>query len=106
MRYFILLGLILAGCSTVDVNQSSRITETRYTNGVVVVEREVVNKISGVGEAKQVIDKLRASQTKSGTITVGAEGVDSEATSPALMELVSSLKLLLELGKAMATTPH
>lgn len=101
-KLLLLVSVILVGCSTVDVHQSSRMTETHYTNGVVVIDRFVDSQMSGVGEAKQIIDKLQASQTKAGTISVGANGVSSEATSPALVEFIKQLQLMMELGKALA----
>jgi len=98
----LLAPIICIGCSTVDVYQTSKLTETHHTNGIIVIERSVESKVSGVGEAKQIIDKLQASQTKAGVISVGASGMSGEATSPALVELVKQLQLMMELGKAMA----
>lgn len=93
-----ILSFLLIGCTT-TIDQSSKITETHYTNGIVVIEREAISKIVAAGEAKSVADKLRVSQSAKGTMTLGAEGVDSESTSVSVVELIKTLEAL---GKAFA----
>lgn len=101
----LLLTLASAGCSTAHVKQTNEYTVTFHrADGTIerTETRKLDSDVSANGDGTASVSKLRASQSKAGTLSLGTEGADGEVTSPALSELVKSLSMLLELGKAMA----
>ena len=95
----ILLSLF-NGCSTVEYNQS--VVRSEYLTNGVIVTTTYINKASANGEGVVKVDKLRVSSTRTGGVSLGAEGAEGEVTSPALSQLIETMKAMMELGKAMA----
>jgi len=101
----LLVSATLVGCSTTHVKQTNEFTVT-YHRPDGTIERTETRKldsdVSANGDGNANVAKLKASQTKSGTLSLGTEGAEGEVTSPAVTELVKSLNMLIELGKALA----
>ena len=80
------LSLLLAGCAT--VTQTAKTESTNPTNGVVTVTT-AQSRITAWGDAKNVVDKVRASAGK--TASVGASGVNEETTTAGLQNIMQIL---------------
>lgn len=85
------LVCVFAGCASVSQTLQSRTVAEDGT----VEERTLSVRVSAVGDAKQAVEKLRASSGK--TLSVGVEGAGQETTSPALADLF--LELLRKAAK-------
>lgn len=99
------ISLTLIGCSTASVKQRNEFTTTYFRPDGTVERREtrmLDSDVSAVGDGTASVSKLKASQTKSGTLNLGTEGAEESVTSPALTELAKSLAMLIELSKALA----
>ena len=95
----LLAGLLCAGCAS--VRQTATTTTTNPTNGLVTVTK-ADSSIIAWGDAKNAVDKVRASAGK--TSSVGASGVTEETTSGAVQAMLQAiLNAAVELGKAQAT---
>lgn len=70
---------VVCGCSIAKVHQRTQTTEY-YTNGMPSSMRIVDSRTLATGDARQIIDKLKASNTKA-TLATGVEGVDSTVNS-------------------------
>lgn len=80
------LSLSLTGCASVV--QTATTTSTNPTNGVVTVT-EARSSIYATGDAKTIVDKVRASAGK--TSSVGASGVSEETTSAAPVAMLQAI---------------
>jgi hypothetical protein len=69
--------LLLSGCTT--------ITQTAETSGTNEVRRTTLT-VRSIGDAKQVVEKLQASNGK--THSLGAKGVEQETTSEIMERVV------------------
>lgn len=69
--------LLLSGCTT--------ITQTAETSGTNEVRRTTLS-VRSIGDAKQVVEKLQASNGK--THSLGAKGVEQETTSEIMERVV------------------
>jgi len=83
-------ALVGSGCSTV---QQTATTSTDGTNQV----RTTTLKVSTLGDAKQVIQSLRASNGS--THNLGAAGVEQQTTSDLMLQVI---RAAIEAGKAAA----
>jgi hypothetical protein len=105
MKTILLLTVIaLSGCSTVSVKQKALTTTTFYKpDGTIdrIEERSLANDVTANGDGTAAVTKLRANQTKSGTMGLGAEGVNDEVTSPVALQGVKDLFTLLEVLKGL-----
>lgn len=70
---------VVCGCSIAKVHQRTQTTEY-YTNGMPSSMRIVDSRTLATGDARQIIDKLKASNTKA-TLATGVEGADSTVNS-------------------------
>lgn len=90
MKTLLLLALLaLTGCASVTQTLTS---ETRDEKGV-TEKRSLTVTVRAAGDAKQALEKMRASNGK--TLSTGVEGQFQEAAAP-------DLNLLLQLLKATA----
>jgi len=93
MKPLLLLPLILLpGCASVV--QTATTTATNPTNGVVNVT-EAKSHIWAVGNARTIVDKVRASAGK--TSSVGASGVNEDVTN----NIAQNINALTDLLKAL-----
>ena len=90
MKTFLLLAL-LALCGCASVVQHATTTATNPTNGVVTVT-EAKSSIYALGNARTLVDKVRASAGK--TASVGATGINEDATNN-LAQNINALTALL-----------
>jgi ABC-type glycerol-3-phosphate transport system substrate-binding protein len=80
----------IAGCSTV---QQTATTSSDGTNQV----RTTTLRVSTLGDAKQVIQSLRASNGS--THSLGAAGIEQQTTSDLMLQVI---RTAIEAGKAAA----
>ena len=78
-------SLFFVGCSTTR-QESVRVTQE--TNGTVITER-ALTKAWVTGDAKLVVEKMRASNGK--TLSVGAEGVSQEASMTEMIKAIAAM---------------
>ncbi len=94
MKPLLLLPLILLpGCASVV--QTATTTSTNPTNGVVTVT-EARSSILAMGNARTIVDKVRASAGK--TSSVGASGVNEDVTNNIAQNINALTGLLKELS--------
>jgi hypothetical protein len=101
----LLISATLVGCSTTHVKQSNELSVDYFRPDGTLERREtrkLDSDVSAVGDGNANVSKLRGSQSKSGTLSLGTEGAEGEVTSPALAELVKSLSMLIEISKSLA----
>lgn len=91
MRYLCGLMLILmAGCASVSQTLTS---QTQHPDGTVEIRSTKCRTIA-VWDARQTVDKLRASNGK--TQSVGLTGADGEATSTNLVAGLEALAKIIQ----------
>jgi hypothetical protein len=92
-----LVGLVLGGCASANQHGTQTLsTETRYPDGRVVIQtesRELTNALLATGDARQAVDKLRASNGK--TLALGASGVQEDTSAQSLLDLLRLLGTLV-----------
>ncbi len=88
--------VLLTGCASVV--QTATTTATNPTNGVVTVT-EARSSIMAVGNARTIVDKVRASAGK--TSSVGASGVNEDVTN----NISQNINALTGLLNALRPTP-
>jgi hypothetical protein len=95
-----MVAVCVAGCAS--VTQRATTTETTMaTNGPqVIVERETTAKLRTLFDSKQSVEKLRASNGK--TQSLGATGVENEATTAGLQNMWAGLLALAQVMGPMA----
>ncbi len=94
MKPLLLLPIILlSGCASVV--QTATTTSTNPTNGVVTVT-EARSSILAMGNARTIVDKVRASAGK--TSSVGASGVSEDVTNNIAQNINALTGLLKELS--------
>ncbi len=88
--------ILLTGCASVV--QTASTTTTNPTNGLVTVT-EAKSQIMAVGNARTIVDKVRASAGK--TSSVGASGVNEDVTN----NIAQNINALTGLLNALRPTP-
>lgn len=101
MKYLLTVVVMAALlCSTVgcaSVRQTAETTETDPTSGV-VKRTHATSSIVAAGDAKNMVEKARASAGK--TASVGASGVSEETSSSGIAEMLKVLfQTAFEAGK-------
>ena len=101
----LLLAISITGCSTTDVKQTNTLSVDYFRPDGSLERRESRNinsTISASGDGNATVSKLKAAQSKSGVMSLGTEGSESEITSPVAMEGMKSLFAFFEMMKTMA----
>lgn len=100
----LLLSLSLVGCSTARVKQTNEsiITYHRADGTIEKTEaRKLDSDVSAIGDGTASVSKLSASQTKTGTLSLGTQGADTEALSPAMLMLAKTLHEAFKLAQEL-----
>lgn len=95
----LLASLLFAGCA---MNRQYATTETTSTNGVVTVTTAKAWTLA-IGDARQVIEKSRASAGK--TSSVGMEGLEQETTATNAVNLVEKIAGAVTTAAVKAAKP-
>lgn len=82
------IALMSSGCSS--IHQSASSSTTNPATGVVTTQN-TTSDISALGTAKNIVEKLSASQTKT-TQKLGAQGVDQMTSLAELLAIIKELK--------------
>lgn len=98
-------SLVLFGCSTASVKQTNEHSVDYFRPDGTLERREtrkLDSDVSAVGDGTASVSKLKASQTKSGTLSLGTEGAEESVTSPALVQGIKSFMDFVEILKALS----
>jgi len=93
------LCALLAAVNGCAVVRQRAVTETHGTNGLVEIKRSG-STVVAIGDAKNTVDKIRATAGK--TASIGLSGVENEATTT---NLAADLNALANVLKALRPVP-
>lgn len=105
---FLIIGLLVMACTGCGITGYAKVQQKATTTVVnadgSTEERVTESKVSAMGDAKQVVEKLRASNGK--THSLGTEGVSEETSSKGLTDLLKGVfEAGIEVGKKVAPVP-